>query len=140
MKFRIVLFLHLLVFFSWSCEPEVIDEPDPNPSINNEPPTFKYLALGDSYTIGESVLINERYPNQLRDSLFYNETEQKEVQVLAQTGWTTDELQTAIDGNLGVEDTFDLVSLLIGVNNQFRGYPIDDYKVEFRSLLDIILK
>lgn len=93
-----------------------------------------YLALGDSYTIGESVEVEERYPIQLAQKLRANSIDIDTPLIIAKTGWTTDELQAAINER-NLQDTFDLVSLLIGVNNQFRGYPIEDYRKEFDELL-----
>lgn len=97
--------------------------------------TVKYLALGDSYTIGESVNYKDNYPNQLKDSLkLYNVLVDGQVKIIARTGWTTDELQSAID-NEKLQDSFDLVTLLIGVNNQYRGYDTAVYIKEFEELL-----
>jgi lysophospholipase L1-like esterase len=93
----------------------------------------RYLALGDSYTIGESVLENERWPNQLA-AMLSEKNIQIEVTIIACTGWTTDELWQGIQANLP-QGTFDLVSLLIGVNNQYRGYDINEYRQQIRFLL-----
>jgi len=96
--------------------------------------SYSLLCLGDSYTIGESVLPKENFPNQtvqlLRDSgyLFTEPT------IIAKTGWTTDELENAIDEN-PPSSTFDFVTLLIGVNNQYREKPLENYESEFESLL-----
>lgn len=98
-----------------------------------------YLALGDSYTIGESVDSTERYPVVLVEELRANGISIDAPNVIATTGWTTGELQDSIDRS-NLKDTFHLVSLLIGVNNQFRGptrgYTLADYKLEFDSLLE----
>jgi lysophospholipase L1-like esterase len=96
--------------------------------------SISYLALGDSYTIGEAVSENQRWPVQLTKKL--NETGIKvdDPLIIAKTGWTTNELQNAISEK-NPETDYDLVSLLIGVNNQYRGYPIDQYKIEFKELL-----
>lgn len=88
--------------------------------------SIRYLALGDSYTIGESVAENERWPNQLAAALS-DEGVQTEVTIIARTGWTTDELWQGIQAN-PPQGTYDLVSLLIGVNNQYRGYDADEYR------------
>ena len=95
---------------------------------------YTFLALGDSYTIGESVAESERWPIQLSaklldDSIHLNPT------IVARTGWTTDEFMSGII-KAEVEDKYDLVSLLIGVNNQYRGYDEDQYEKEFKVLLD----
>lgn len=89
----------------------------------------RYLALGDSYTIGESVAEAERFPAQLARRLGY-----AEPQVIARTGWTTDELNAAID-EADPKGPFDLVTLLIGVNNQYRGRSADEYRTQFTALL-----
>ncbi|MFK7923217.1 MAG: SGNH/GDSL hydrolase family protein [Bacteroidia bacterium] len=96
---------------------------------------FSYLALGDSYTIGQSVDETERWPVQLATKLNTEGTKILSPEIIARTGWTTDELQVAIEAS-ALADTFDLVSLLIGVNNQYRGYDFDRYEKEFVALLD----
>ena len=95
---------------------------------------IRYLALGDSYTIGESVNENERWPNQLSAMLF-KEGVQTEVTIIARTGWTADELWQGIQAN-PPQGTYGLVSLLIGVNNQYRGYDVDEYREQFRFLIN----
>lgn len=95
-----------------------------------------YLALGDSYTIGEGVAADKNFPNQLVSLLKedYNISfEQPEI--IAVTGWTTDELKAGIEER-NPQGTFDLVTLLIGVNNQYRGRDVNEYKAEFEGLLD----
>lgn len=100
-----------------------------------EPEPMSYLALGDSYTIGESVTEQGRWPVQLAAALRERGIALAAPRIIATTGWTTDELSAAMDaaGPLG---QFDFVSLLIGVNNQYRGRPVDDYQGEFAGLLD----
>jgi len=93
----------------------------------------RYLALGDSYTIGESVAEAERWPNQLAVKLSEKNI-RPEVTIIARTGWTTDELWQGIQVN-PPEGHYDLVSLLIGVNNQYRGYDVNEYREGFRFLL-----
>ncbi|HEX8253805.1 MAG TPA: SGNH/GDSL hydrolase family protein [Thermoanaerobaculia bacterium] len=89
----------------------------------------RYLALGDSYTIGESVAPADRFPNQLARELNLGEP-----QIIAKTGWTTDELNAAINA-ANVTGTYELVTLLIGVNNQYRGRDAEQYRGEFAALL-----
>ena len=96
---------------------------------------YSYLALGDSYTIGEQVPLFENFPYQavqlLRKKyghLFYA------PEIVAKTGWTTDELTTSIDNTVFLPK-YDNVSLLIGVNNQYRGRSVENYKEEFSLLL-----
>ncbi|MGF2411210.1 SGNH/GDSL hydrolase family protein [Ferruginibacter sp.] len=92
---------------------------------------YLYLALGDSYTIGEQVLPEENFPNQtallLKDTIATPE-------IIATTGWTTDELNAAIDA-ANISTTYDIVSLLIGVNNQYRGRTVENFEMEFERLL-----
>ncbi|MBM3179272.1 MAG: SGNH/GDSL hydrolase family protein [Chloroflexi bacterium] len=96
--------------------------------------SVRFLALGDSYTIGKSVVENERWPNQLA-AMLSNKNIQTDVTIIARTGWTTSELWQGIQAN-PPQGKYDLVSLLIGVNNQYRGYDLDTYRDEFRFLLE----
>ena len=97
--------------------------------------TYSYLALGDSYTIGEGVEESGRYPNQAVETLRSKNLIFDKPTIIAKTGWTTDELDKGIEV-AGIEGkTYDLVTLLIGVNNQYRGRPVSDYETEFRKML-----
>lgn len=93
-----------------------------------------FLALGDSYTIGESVAVSERWPVQLASRLRADGTPVAEPEIVARTGWTTDELGAALDQAV-LHPPYDLVALQIGVNNQYRGRPIDEYQDQFGALL-----
>jgi lysophospholipase L1-like esterase len=95
---------------------------------------FTYLALGDSYTIGESVKQAASFPYQLQGLLKAQNIPVADPKIIAVTGWTTDELQAAIKRE-NLNGTFSFVTLLIGVNNQYRGYPLSTYKKEFTELL-----
>lgn len=96
-------------------------------------PAKTYLALGDSYTIGEAVPEADRWPVQLAGLLRADGIAVEDPKIVATTGWTTAELMEGISNEkLG---KYDLVSLLIGVNNQYRGQSIDLYKKEFSDLL-----
>lgn len=96
---------------------------------------FNYLALGDSYTIGESVDEHERYPNQLAEALSDTYGSTFKTEIIAKTGWTTGDLKNAIrEAKLG-NRKFDLVSLLIGVNNEFQQRSEEEYIAEFKELL-----
>jgi len=95
---------------------------------------YTYLALGDSYTIGESVLANENFPNQTAALLRKKGYNFLSPEIIAITGWTTGELQAAID-NHHPKNNYTLVTLLIGVNNQYRGRDISEYEKEFELLL-----
>ncbi|MDQ8003756.1 MAG: SGNH/GDSL hydrolase family protein [Pedobacter sp.] len=94
-----------------------------------------YLALGDSYTIGEAVEQEESFPFQLTKLLSDGGDAFEQPKVIAKTGWTTDELRHAIQQEQ-ITETFDLVTLLIGVNNQYRGYSQETYRTEFAELLE----
>jgi lysophospholipase L1-like esterase len=95
---------------------------------------MQFLALGDSYTIGESVAPEERWPVQLGALLRAEGLDVGDPTIIATTGWTTDELSAAID-RANPQGAFDLVSLLIGVNNQYRGRGQDEYREQFAALL-----
>ena len=95
----------------------------------------QYLALGDSYTIGESVAEDLRWPNQLVKLLNEKEKEFDRATIVAKTGWTTDELLEGIK-NSNLKERYDYVSLLIGVNNQYRGRSQENFKAEFTVLLE----
>ena len=97
-------------------------------------PSNKYLALGDSYTIGESVAERDRWPNQLVASLHRHGIEFGKLTIIATTGWRTDDLKKAVT-RAHLKNEYGLVSLLIGVNNQYQGKPADQYAVEFEDLL-----
>ena len=96
-------------------------------------PAYRYLALGDSYTIGESVREADRWPNQLARFLEV-ENIQVDVTIIARTGWTVRELWEGVQAN-PPQGTYDLVTLLIGVNDQYRGYPLEGYRQDFRFML-----
>ena len=95
---------------------------------------LSWLALGDSYTIGEGVEEAGRWPMQLAAMLRDAGVAIADPRIIATTGWTTDELSTAMDTAEPLGD-WDFVSLLIGVNNQYRGRAVDDYVGEFSRLL-----
>jgi lysophospholipase L1-like esterase len=95
---------------------------------------LRYLALGDSYTIGEDVPAHARWPVQLADKLRAQGVAISDPRIVAVTGWTTDELSAGMD-QASLVAGYDLVTLLIGVNNQYRGRPSAQYREEFRALL-----
>ncbi len=103
-------------------------------------PPVRFLALGDSYTIGHSVPDNERWPIQLRDSLESRGIDVRETKVIAKTGWRTDVLLDAISNQKLDRENYNLVSLLIGVNDQYQQRPIAHYEPLFRELLDSCLR
>jgi lysophospholipase L1-like esterase len=102
---------------------------------NSAPPQLRrFLALGDSYTIGEGVAAEERWPAQLVRRLRAHGVMLEDPQIIATTGWTTDELAAAIDA-AQIDPPYALVTLLIGVNNQYRGRDLANYRDEFAALL-----
>ena len=96
---------------------------------------MRFLALGDSYTIGESVGPSERWPVQLAALLRGQGIDTQAPIIIARTGWTTAELSEGID-RANPTGVYDLVSLLIGVNNQYRGRSLEEYRQEFVVLLE----
>jgi lysophospholipase L1-like esterase len=111
-----------------------------NTTVSASPDTVSYLALGDSYTIGESVSAAQSFPYQLVNQLHnYGYPKAQPPVIIARTGWTTDELITAIQ-NAGINQKFSVVTLLIGVNNQYRGYSQATYRTEFIELLNTAIR
>ncbi len=97
---------------------------------------LSYLALGDSYTIGEGVELSDRYPMQLVQE--WNRTAKKPFAsplIIAKTGWTVDELEAGIQATPTAAEGYDLVTLLIGVNNQYRGRSVESFAVDFEKML-----
>ena len=100
---------------------------------------IQYLALGDSYTIGENVKLQQSIPYQLSSKLRKNGYNIKEPIIIAKTGWTTGNLLSGIE-NYNSNIKFDVVTLLIGVNNQFQGRSIEQYRSEFKIILNKAIK
>jgi lysophospholipase L1-like esterase len=100
---------------------------------------YSYLALGDSYTIGEQVNLAESFPYQtvqlLRKAGHYFYA----PEIIAKTGWTADELKIAIDNSVLLAN-YDFVSLLVGVNNQYRGRSVEEFRVHFRVVLELAIE
>ena len=117
---RLTLLTFVFSFLILSCEKQQLKE--------------SYLALGDSYTIGEAVSENERWPVQLVEALEGKNRILDSTKIIAQTGWTTTDLKMGID-NAILDFPYDWVSLLIGVNNQYQGKSISNFKEEFEQLL-----
>lgn len=124
---HISIFL-LLWVFTFACMNE-------EPTITEET-TIDYLALGDSYTIGTAVEAEDRWPVQLARALSAQPTlEVPSPDIVATNGWTTSELMVGIDAAT-LKPSYGLVSLLIGVNDQFRGQPVEGYRTRFTELLE----
>jgi lysophospholipase L1-like esterase len=96
---------------------------------------ISYLALGDSYTKAECEVSTNSYPSKLLQKFKENEVKVLGSKIIAQTGWRTDDLKNAIN-SASIKDTFDIVSLLIGVNNQYQGKSAQTYRTEFGDLLE----
>lgn len=111
------------------------DMASPIPMPDEPQAVLTYLALGDSYTIGEGVRETERWPVQLSSLLNAAGIKVQSPLIIARTGWTTDELMAELDRR-AISDTFNLVSLLIGVNNQYRGRPVSQFRTELVQLIN----
>lgn len=94
----------------------------------------RFLALGDSYTIGEGVCARHRWPQQVVEALRGEGEHIDDPQIIAVTGWTTDELATGMRA-VALTPPYDIVSLSIGVNNQFRGRDVEEYRTQLSELL-----
>lgn len=128
----------ILLIIMLSCSPTEKNNTIIPDTMNNNNPKRTFLALGDSYTIGESVDEKDRWSMQLID-LLNNDFNFTKHEIIALTGWTTAELTQAIEAK-NLTEQFDMVSLLIGVNNQYRGQSLESYRTEFKLLLKISTK
>jgi len=135
-KSIVSIIIFSLLFLGVSCESQknIMGE-SIKEDIENNPVSF--LALGDSYTIGQGVDESERWPNQLRFKLDHNDFKIEDTKIIAQTGWTTRGLLDAI--TISDLKKYNLISLLIGVNNQFQNQSFDLFKTEFDELLNIAI-
>lgn len=126
-----------ILFFAWTlllflaCAKDGGTTPSPNANVK----TYRYLALGDSYTIGTAIGEKKAYPVLLVDSLESQIPDSVEYEVIARNGWTTADLQIGIN-SAEPDSSFDVVTILIGVNNQYQGLSISEYRSEFLNLLN----
>ncbi len=127
----------LLAFGAMGCTSTMDIKPEQITVMSKRSKT--YLALGDSYTIGTAIAAPDNFPNQLADSVFSADATEVSVKIVAQNGWRTDDLQRGIN-RTDLDSVYDLVSLLIGVNNQYQGLPIEDFEQDFRRLLDTAIR
>lgn len=128
------LFTLLLILLSCSKLNDIPLSQDSLDDHEMSKPKYLYLALGDSYTIGESVKSSSSFPIQLEKSLENDHAIKIKTEILAKTGWRTDNLLNAIK-TTSLSPTYDFVTLLIGVNNQYQGASFTKYKEEFPALL-----
>ena len=141
-KIESIVIVLSLLFVSCSGEESLIKESDLQqaaPILNddsdiNNGPSYSYLALGDSYTVGTGIAQESAFPYQLKEDLQKKNINISEVTIIAQNGWTTSQLLNAIENQDPVNHDF--VSLLIGVNNQFQRLAFDIFKIEFVQLLE----
>lgn len=129
MKFLIIL----MFLFSSACQ-SLSDGPVYGTPRPGEGPTLQMLALGDSYTIGQGVTLTERWPHQLHQAWQGRFSTNISITYIARTGWTTGNLSYALQ-TTSLSPPYDLVSLLIGVNNQYQGRSISEYSQGFTALL-----
>jgi lysophospholipase L1-like esterase len=131
--FRYIIYLGFLLLFSLTaCNKDSMPSPEARRS-------YSFLALGDSYTIGESVSEDQRWGVQLAQMLRAKGLDIRNPLTIARTGWTTSELIQGIN-KTHQQQTYDLVTLLIGVNNQYRGESLTTYREEFRQLLQTAIR
>jgi len=144
--FKIIKFSYFLIFIiacnsSSSFDDETLNSIDEDASINQNlnsdnlnQTQFSLLALGDSYTIGEGVNEDQRWPNQFIKVAYENGVDFSSSRIIAETGWKTYDLINAIESS-NFEKKYDYVSLLIGVNNQFNSRPVNEFKNDLDKLL-----
>ncbi|WEA03937.1 SGNH/GDSL hydrolase family protein [Mucilaginibacter sp. SJ] len=118
--------------------PAPVDYNPPSKPITVIQDTLTYLALGDSYTIGQSVPPEQAFPNQLANQL--QGFKVNAPTIIARTGWTTDQLIYAIDNSDIKSNTYDFVTLLIGVNDQYGGLSQENYRIKFQQVLNTAIK
>ena len=134
---QLTLFISVIFILFLCCN--VTDSNQSNNIETLQTTNYRLLSLGDSYTIGESVCETCRFPEQLKDSLINNtENTAFNLEVVATTGWTTTNLLNGIS-NENLPNNYDLVTLLIGVNNQYQGKDFSIYETEFPELVDIAI-
>lgn len=142
---HLVLGLGLVACLATGCRREPASPAQADPTADAGSPavkapegdttTYTYLALGDSYTVGQSVSAAQSFPDQTMNILRHWGWHFSDPRIIAVTGWTTDELTQGILAASPLS-TYDVVTLLIGVNDQYRGYGLDHYRKGFKSLLD----
>ncbi|MDP5045082.1 MAG: SGNH/GDSL hydrolase family protein [Leeuwenhoekiella sp.] len=129
-------YLVLIIIIATSCSASAELEKETSTSFEQ---SYSYLALGDSYTIGESVCDNCKFPIQLKNRFETTASSGLETTIIARTGWRTDNLITALASE-NLNPNFDLVTLLIGVNNQYQGIVFSEYQKDFKTLLETAIQ
>ena len=132
-------FLFLLVCLISGCKTSSGEKETTGVEDRDDNFPVSYLALGDSYTIGESVRESGRWPVQLVEQLRERDYEVEYPKIIAQTGWTTGDLLQAMEQELG-EEKYDFVSVLIGVNNQYQGRSIEEYEEELNEIFTRVIE
>jgi len=122
-----------LVFLMMSCSSPTEAIKSEENVFQDDPNNLSYLALGDSYTIGESIPEDSRWPVILSNRLRSKGVEINNPRIIAKTGWTTDNLLNAMDANLE-DEKYDLVSVLIGVNNQYQNQSLEEYEKDLHTI------
>lgn len=130
--FKIIVLIVLFLNCTTNDNETIPNQPDEK--NKEEKKYFSYLALGDSYTVGESVPSTQSFPVQLSKRLESELNIDVETKIIGRTGWRTDDLQNGI-ANTRIDKPQDLVTLLIGVNNQYQDKPFEQYEKEFPELL-----
>ncbi len=134
-KILVVILLFISCEKDTNIQPVLFIETPPIEEVTNVNEVKKnYLALGDSYTIGQSVIPQNSFPYILVDDLLKKGISFEKPTIIAQTGWTTTDLTLAIN-RASIMNKYDLVTLLIGVNNQYQGKNIENYRLEYIELL-----
>ncbi|WP_052599759.1 SGNH/GDSL hydrolase family protein [Aureispira sp. CCB-QB1] len=131
MKHQLLLFCFIVITINSCTIP-----PSSLQRTQDKPAALSYLALGDSYTIGESITSNQRWPILLTEALQTKGYTFQTPDIIAQTGWRTDHLLNAMQEQLSSSQQYDLVSILIGVNNQFQNTSIQKYEQDLKILFD----
>ena len=127
--------LRALIAVTWGLTPSPVDPAPVARNLTPDSAMHSYLALGDSYTIGQSVSVADRYPVQAAKLIKGDHIQCSDPEIIATTGWTTADLLTGIYNKATPTPPYDIVTLLIGVNNQYQGRSQDEYRQQFGSLL-----
>ena len=137
LRYKEIVFLSLTITFLTTCRQDFeIEEEQNTVDLFEEESnsTVSFLALGDSYSVGEGLEGEQNWPERLFDSVKKNDDT---IKIIAETGFSTNELIQAID-NAGLEKRYNLISIQIGVNDQFRGNSIELFKQDFKKLVQRI--